>query len=299
MTPFGEELLHTIGYVYRMAGEKQLGRAAPLGLQGHLLSLRQKGHIVGNQATVLGSGISAWWSQREVAKEEDRRQKLKAARVAELVAAKAAARGAPPPPRPVGPGGQPPGVDVGAGEAASTKAEDPLEVKARAEDLAQAEAEVEAELQAAEAAASNLSGQEGEGNSDGGSAGEKSQANFMAKTLETLWHISVLDIEATLRQAAHKVLHDKSEGITKEHIAARARAMVIVGRIFEQTECEEMVGDDGAGPRKKRTWRDHLREQVSKGTGGAPAAGGGAAGGGTAGGSAAGGGHGTGAEAGK
>jgi hypothetical protein len=52
-TPFGEELLHVIGYVYKLAGEKQLGRSSDtLGLKGHLLSLQQKTHIVGNQATV-------------------------------------------------------------------------------------------------------------------------------------------------------------------------------------------------------------------------------------------------------
>ena len=36
-TPFGEELLHTIGYTYALAGQKQLGRQAPLGLEGHML----------------------------------------------------------------------------------------------------------------------------------------------------------------------------------------------------------------------------------------------------------------------
>jgi len=68
-TPFGEELLHVIGYVYMMAGEKQLGREQGLGISGHVISLRQKGHILRTKMDAVGAGIRAAWEQRKFEKE--------------------------------------------------------------------------------------------------------------------------------------------------------------------------------------------------------------------------------------
>mmetsp|Transcript_12852 Transcript_12852/g.15364 ORF Transcript_12852/g.15364 Transcript_12852/m.15364 type:complete len:114 (+) Transcript_12852:1637-1978(+) len=101
----------------------------------------------------------------------------------------------------------------------------------------------------------------------------------MVQMLEALWHISVLDIESTLRNATHKLLHDKS--VDSNVITKRATALTIIGKVFLATEClEEIIEEDeeeGDGittpkkqtnfPRKKKTWRDHLHEQVSKGAG--------------------------------
>jgi len=69
-TPFGEELLHTIGYTYALAGQKQLGRQAPLGLEGHMLSLKQKGHILGTKFDAFGAGVKAFVSQQRASKSE-------------------------------------------------------------------------------------------------------------------------------------------------------------------------------------------------------------------------------------
>jgi len=69
-TPFGEELLHTIGYTYALAGQKQLGRQAPLGLEGHMLSLKQKGHILGTRFDAFGAGVKAFVSQQRASKSE-------------------------------------------------------------------------------------------------------------------------------------------------------------------------------------------------------------------------------------
>jgi len=67
-TPFGEELLHVIGYVYVTAGQKQLGREQPFGIPGHLVSLQQKGHIWGTRFDAFGAGIKAAWEQHKLSK---------------------------------------------------------------------------------------------------------------------------------------------------------------------------------------------------------------------------------------
>lgn len=111
-----------------------------------------------------------------------------------------------------------------------------------------------------------------------------------AATLESLhW---------TLSQACHKLLHDK--GVGKEVIALRATALVAVGKAFLKAECEQQpsaeegAGGQGSGSEqgeggggggdsagmggvsggakaaKKKTWRDHLKEQVNSGAAGGP-----------------------------
>lgn len=44
-TAFGATLLGVIGFVYELAGQKHIGRNKGSGVQGHLLSLKQKAHI--------------------------------------------------------------------------------------------------------------------------------------------------------------------------------------------------------------------------------------------------------------
>jgi curved DNA-binding protein CbpA len=237
ISPFGEELLHVIGYVYKLAGEKQLGRQEALGLRGHLLSLKQKGHIVGNQATVLGAGAKAWWSQRAASQEQFKRDQLINVRKSQILSQTDQSRFS-----------ESPNNEV-------------LEAEKKAlEEAAHvaAVAEVEAEL-------------------GGNDKAQATQTTFMVQMLEALWHISVLDIESTLRNALHKLLHDKSvdEGV----ITKRAIALSIMGGIFLKTECEEVeeenqdqdgVASGGGGgdttstkKKKKKTWRDHLQEQIS------------------------------------
>lgn len=47
--PLGAALVGVCGYVYQLAGQKHLGRQKTLGLQGHVLSLKQKAHIAGTK----------------------------------------------------------------------------------------------------------------------------------------------------------------------------------------------------------------------------------------------------------
>ena len=49
--------------------------------------------------------------------------------------------------------------------------------------------------------------------------------------LESMWRVSLLDIEATLRHACNKVLSDQC--VDKEARKARARGLVIMGRVFQ------------------------------------------------------------------
>ena len=49
--------------------------------------------------------------------------------------------------------------------------------------------------------------------------------------LESMWHVSLLDIEATLRHACNKVLADDSADTALRK--ARARGLVAMGRVFQ------------------------------------------------------------------
>jgi hypothetical protein len=72
----------------------------------------------------------------------------------------------------------------------------------------------------------------GDGDGDGGGGGEKGPSEAtMALMLESMWRVSLLDIEATLRHACNKVLSDQS--VEKETRKARARGLVIMGRVFQ------------------------------------------------------------------
>ena len=72
----------------------------------------------------------------------------------------------------------------------------------------------------------------GDGDGDGGGGGEKGPSEAtMALMLESMWRVSLLDIEATLRHACNKVLSDQS--VEKETRKARARGLVVMGRVFQ------------------------------------------------------------------
>ena len=79
------------------------------------------------------------------------------------------------------------------------------------------------------------------GASSGGGAGEEQGSTeigekgpseaTMALMLESMWRVSLLDIEATLRHACNKVLSDQS--VDKDMRRARARGLVVMGRVFQ------------------------------------------------------------------
>jgi hypothetical protein len=261
-TPFGEELLHVIGYVYKLAGEKHLGRQEHLGFHGHLLSMQQKGHILGNQANLVGSGVRAWVSQRSVASHERKRAAFKTMKKAAILAERRLTLARP----------------------AAAAADDDAAAAANHDAAAEAPVEPPTWEAEADAAAEAAAAAEFE------SKASASQAKFMEEMLETVWHLSKLDIESTLRAATHKLLHDKS--VDEAERNRRAGGLIVVGRIFEATECPEPqdgaetrsdteADDGGSGgggggggggnscvggsiktKRMKRTWRDDLRDQV-------------------------------------
>ena len=69
-----------------------------------------------------------------------------------------------------------------------------------------------------------------EGGGEGGASGGPSE-NTMLLMLESMWRVSLIDIEATLRHACNKVLSDQSTD--KVARKARARALIVMGRIFQ------------------------------------------------------------------
>ena len=70
--------------------------------------------------------------------------------------------------------------------------------------------------------------------------------------MEGAWHISVIDVESTLRTVCKKVLSDTS--VPKEARLKRAAAMRRCGEIFLAAESPESVGADG----KKKTLREQM-----------------------------------------
>jgi curved DNA-binding protein CbpA len=57
-------------------------------------------------------------------------------------------------------------------------------------------------------------------------------ANGLASIIDTLWHMSVVDIELTLRKSCRKLFKDS--GVSKELREARAEGLLIVGSVFKQ-----------------------------------------------------------------
>ena len=53
----------------------------------------------------------------------------------------------------------------------------------------------------------------------------------MLLMLESMWRVSMLDIESTLRHACNKVLSDQS--VDKDARKARAKGLVLMGRVFQ------------------------------------------------------------------
>mmetsp|Transcript_690 Transcript_690/g.2782 ORF Transcript_690/g.2782 Transcript_690/m.2782 type:complete len:627 (-) Transcript_690:145-2025(-) len=194
---FGLRLLHVVGFCYKMAGDKQLGRESGLGLGGHYHSIRQKGHILFNQFRALGAGVNAIRQQmalQQKATEEEAKEKEAAAQQASNSTAENAQAAAVPAPS------EPPATsDKPASSAAPEETEE--------EKLARQEEFVQQQAAAAEG------------------------------VVEALWRVSVLDIEATLRSALHKVLHDRS--VSKEMITKRAKAVSIIGDVFQSVTAEE------------------------------------------------------------
>ncbi|KAG5180267.1 X-domain of DnaJ-containing-domain-containing protein [Tribonema minus] len=82
-----------------------------------------------------------------------------------------------------------------------------------------------------------------------GASSEEAEAALATKaaeaTMETFWRVTVLDIEDTLRSVCRKVLRDN--GVTQAERAARARALLITGKIFHAR------GDPAAVPSAAET----------------------------------------------
>ena len=248
-TALGEELLHVIGYVYELAGQKQLGRQGTLGLMGHAMSIRQKAHIAGTHIGAGAAGVRTWWEQRRMSQMElkDTLDSRRASQEGEGSGEASGAGGGgggggsnatTPGPNWEAPPGAP-GAGGGTGAAAEAAAGAGAGEQAGAGGTAAAEGAVE-----------------------GGEKGESAElaaqkAQVMFSFLETLWKFSVLDIEKTLRSACHKLVHDKS--VEKEVISARAQALVIVGTIFMNTECANVPVDEAGN---RQTWKEQLAQQV-------------------------------------
>lgn len=168
-TTFGATLLAVIAYVYETAGAKHRGRrTTALGLGGHLVSLRQKAHVV------------------------------------------------------------------------STKLETARDV-------------VKVALKSTVAHAAERRAARGGGGAGARGAADARQGEMMMSFLEVMWRITVVDVEATLRAACHKVLYD-----TRVDAAARLRrasALLLLGGAFARAAADADHAE---------TWQESLAKTMQQ-----------------------------------
>lgn len=93
-TAFGVTLLHVIGYVYETAGSKHVGRMTGYGLDGHLISARQKAHIFSTKFAAARDMAKAAYRTRVAQTAEQQAQLAASAAQPEAAAATAAAQAA-------------------------------------------------------------------------------------------------------------------------------------------------------------------------------------------------------------
>ncbi|KAJ3027508.1 UNVERIFIED_CONTAM: hypothetical protein HDU68_003696 [Siphonaria sp. JEL0065] len=104
-----------------------------------------------------------------------------------------------------------------------------------------AKAESAAKAKAEGAAAASGEGTEGgeanpnaeaEANASSAAIGMKQIEENLGTIVETMWNITVLDVESTLRKVCFKVLKDSS--VSKEERVKRAEGLLIMGQVFQQ-----------------------------------------------------------------
>ncbi|KAJ3119264.1 hypothetical protein HK100_000394 [Physocladia obscura] len=93
------------------------------------------------------------------------------------------------------------------------------------------------EMEAAEKSKKKPAGEiteadEAEADSAAAAIGMKQIEENLGTIVETMWNITVLDVESTLRKVCFKVLKDSS--VSREERNARAEGLLIMGQIFQQ-----------------------------------------------------------------
>ena len=80
---------------------------------------------------------------------------------------------------------------------------------------------------------------------------DRKQAEMMTSLMEVMWRICVVDVEATLRAACHKVLYDHA--VDRDTRLGRARALERLGAAF----AKHAAGRD-------ETWQESLAKTVGE-----------------------------------
>ena len=89
-------------------------------------------------------------------------------------------------------------------------------------------------------------------------------SNEVTEWLETLWNMSVIDIEGTLRKACHKL--DKDSSVSKEHRVQRAKGLYELGMIFDAkgVEAEEGLKEIGNQLEQEMQFSKNKEEYLKK-----------------------------------
>ena len=94
----------------------------------------------------------------------------------------------------------------------------------------------------------------GGGGGQGGGGGGPSEDTVLLM-LESMWRVSMLDIESTLRHACNKVLSDQS--VDKDARKARAKGLVLMGRVFQAYGSADAL--------KTTDFSQHIRSRLESG----------------------------------
>lgn len=247
-SPFGGTLLSVIGYVYVEQAEKMLGFKHSLGAGLGLTEVKRRGHVMATRYRVLRSA----WQTYKVAKKMEKKEKKKEAEAVADAEADAD----------VGPGAGA-GTGAGTGAKATAKANAKTKTKTTAKAGKQADGQTAGTAAAAAAASETTADADADatqGDGDGEPVSRKNTdvesdsgevESFMGM-LETLWNISVLDVEGTLRKVCRKLFKDAS--VTREVHVSRARGLEMMGRIFQ---AKGLSAEEGLG-----AFSEHIKEQM-------------------------------------
>ncbi|GBG28648.1 DnaJ family protein [Hondaea fermentalgiana] len=253
-SPFGGTLLSVIGYVYVEQSEKMLGFKHSIGAGLGFTEMKRRGHVMATKYRVARSAYRTYRVAKKIEKKEQEKLKNKTPR---------------------DPDASPTSPDAsGNAESKSDKTSSAAGAAAEATGATGATAGAPS-APAADTAANGAEESAKKKPTEGADAEEEVQTDdeegmaesFMGM-IETLWNMSVLDIESTLRKACRKIFKDAS--VKLEVRILRARGLEIMGRIFQASgiSAEEGLGAFQAQMKEQmdaaKTAQKYHQEQEAK-----------------------------------
>jgi len=257
---FGGTLLSVIGYVYIEQAEKMLGFKHSVGAGIGLTELKRRGHVIGNNYRVARSVYKTY----KIAKKYENKKTKEVKGVANVDGEKPS-QGTPE--TSTGPSSAADVSHVNVGETTSTKASTSSPADAPSAEASgvptpvqdtKPEASKKGTANNADAAEekkdapgpAKTAHEEMEEDVEDDEMTDEGVASFLGM-IETLWNISVIDVESTLRKVCRKLYKDSS--VSAETRLARAKALEIMGKKFKE---KGLSAEEGLGAFSKKMMDD-------------------------------------------